>query len=491
MVATDWKAFVAEHGWHASVADLSAVLDVRAADVTRFRQAAKGVCTRLPHCLDFGELFSRRHGRPPADAEWPAPRRTGSRGDYTWQKPELALLATLVGTLGVREIAELLTVRLRRVTGDPDATRNVSSVQLAINNRLGLQAGSDLVGGLTTREAAKIAGRVSLIHQAIYSKRLRTFRVGKRHVIPRDEFERWMATREQPPEGWLRLASLRAPLGILSDKLPEYARLGYIPDVTLVQGITTARGVWYIHPDRHRQILADAAAGRPMPWHGKALLGNQKAMWAKWQRRKHLRCAKCASIWNGPTPKTFDDFCARYEALTLGQKRHLTVDLARVRKGSAGWRKRGSVRAAMRDAGLTVYEAARLLGQRSRWVRAWIRRGLLECGGIARDAKGGEAVRITPLGIEILRAAAKEDQAAAVRDGSALGLHEAAHHAGVSISTIQNWRQRGLLLTTDGPRGQLFDRAGLEACARKHWTWAVKRWKRAEPPAWIQQEPAA
>jgi hypothetical protein len=487
---TSWREFVVEHGWHAHNEDLARILSLSVDEVRRFKWSVKGVCKRLPHCLDFGELFTRWHGRPPADDEWPAPRRTGSRGEYTWQRPELALLATLVGTVSVPEIAELLTVRLRRLTSDPAATRNRSAVQLAINNRLGMQAG-DVVGGITTREAARIVGRISLINAAIETKRLRTFRVGKRHVIPRDEFERWRSTREEPPEGWLRLASLRVPLGIMSDKLPEYARMGYIPDVKLVAGIATARGVWFIHPDRHRQILEDAAARRPMPWHGKPLLDNQKAMWAKWQRRKHRRCGKCAAIWHGPAPKTFEAFCARYGQLTLGQKRHLTVDVTQTRKGSAGWRQRGSVAGAMRAGGVTIYEAAELLHQRSRWIRAWIRHGLFQWGGLMRDAKGGEAVRITPLGMEMLRAAAAEERANDFREGLAFGVHDAAHHAGVSISTVHNWHKAGELLTRDGARGILFERTSLEERARRHWAWAVTRWKRATPPDWLQQETAA
>jgi hypothetical protein len=330
-------------------------------------------------------------------------------------------------------------------------------------------------------------GRVSLVQQAIHAGRLKTIRVGKRHVIPRDEFERWRVTRQDPPAGWVRLGTLRVPLGLASDcKLPEYASLGYIPDVVKVQGIGTARGTWYIDPARAAQILADAKAGRPLPWYGKPLPGNVRMMWRKWQARKHRGCATCRTIWGGPPPATLEAFEARYSSLTLGQKRHLTHDRRIARRGSAGWRPRGSVAGRMRAAGLTVYEAAELLGQRSRWIRRWIRDGLLERGGIVRDVKGGEAIRITPLGLAMLRAAAAYE-AERAESGEWLGVHDAAQHAGVCMTTIHKWRREGLIACKPGPRGVRFERGSLEAQIRRYWVWATQRFHRASPPAWIEQ----
>lgn len=478
------RAFVLANGWRTREAWLAKVLDQPTAAIRQVRQS--GACKRLPKRLDFGELFTMWHGRPPADDEWPAPGMKGTRQGYEWLQPERVLLARLVGTMSVDQIAGVLTDRLQRLTGDPAAERDRTAVQICIN-KLGLQAGTDLVGGITTREAATRAGGRARINSAIATGRLRTFRVGKRHVIPVEEFERWMATREQPPDGWLRLASLTKPLGISSDsKLPEYAALGYIPDVRLVRGIGTARGVWYIAPERHAQLLEDARAGRPMPWYGRPLPGNMRAMWAKWQRRKHRWCRTCTAIWQGKAPATFEEFSGRYESLTLGQKRHLTIDRAKRRANKAAWRPRGSVVGRMRDAGVTVYEAAALLGQRSRWIRAWIRAGLFQWGGLVRDELGGEALRITPLGIAILRAVAAEEKAQEFRAAIAFGVHEASQHAGVSVTTVLTWQKHGLVMTRQGPRGLLFERTSLEEQARRHWARAVKRFRRAQPPAWLQ-----
>jgi hypothetical protein len=332
-------------------------------------------------------------------------------------------------------IADVLTERLQQLSNNPSAKRGKNHVQCRIN-RLGLQAG-DLLGGLTTADAARIVGRLSLVNQEIAKGKIRTFRVGHRHVIPQDEFYRWLSTRDEPPDGWVRLASLMKPLGISSDsKLPEYAALGYIPDVVKI-GICTARGTWFIAPERAKQILEDAVAGRPLPWYGKPLPSNQKAMYGKWQQRKHRYCRRCTAIWKGRAPATFEAFCARYEGLTLGEKRHLSRDLSKPTRSSAPWRPRGSVKQAMQAAGVTVKEASQLLDRRTRWIKLWIRRGLLDRGGVVRDALGGEAIRITPLGLATLRVVAADEEAKA-DSREWVGVHVGAQIAGVCLTTVRS-----------------------------------------------------
>ncbi len=487
----DWRAFVLEHGRGVLGHHLEAIVGQPAAAIRRLRGKAplgtRSHGTQSPQL--FPELFARWHGRPPLEAEWPRPRRL-NQGGYEWLAPELQLLASLVGTMDKPAIAALLTERLRRVTGDPAAERSVNGVQNHVN-AIGLQIGVDLVGGLTTTEAAKRVGRLAVVNQAIWNGKLKTRRVGKRHVIPVDEFERWLATRQEPPAGYVRLASLMAPLGIASDsKLPEYAALGYIPTAVKVAGIATVRGVWYLSADVATQIVADARAGRKLPWHGKPLLGNQRAMWTKWQRRKHRRCRRCAAIWRGPAPTTFEDFCARYASLTLGDKRHVNIIRIRIRRGSVGWRPHGSVATRMRRAGVTVAVAARELQQPSKWIRGLIRRGFLD-GGLERDPLGGEAVRITPVGMAMLRGMADGIAAAAADTRRWVGVHDAAQIAGVSITTIHHWRAADQVSNRRGPRGTEFDVASLKARAREHWAWATRRFHRARPPAWVLVETAA
>lgn len=483
----EWRLFLIDNGWRALGHHLAHILGQPESAIDQVRNTR--TCKRLRRKLGFVELFSKWHGRSPEDNEWPAPRRVG--GGYEWLPNEDALLARLVGTMSVKQLCEALTTRLRLLTGDVQAERRRNHIQCRIN-RLGLQAG-ELLGGLRSADAARIVGRVSLVNQAIANGKLKTFRVGHRHVIPQDEFYRWLGERDEPPPGYVRLASLMTPLGISSDsKLAEYASLGYIPTALKV-GICTARGTWYIAPEIAKQILDDAAARRPLPWYGKPLPGNQKAMWNKWQARKHRRCRQCQAIWKGRPPSTFEQFCERCTELTLGEKRHLTLDKSQPRKSSAAWRPRGSVKRAMESAGVTVDEAATMLGRRTRWVRGLIRQGLLDPLGVVRDALGGEHIRITPLGIETLRAAAADEDARAdTREW--VGVHVGAQLAGVSITTVHKWRRLNLVIYKDGPRGILFERESLLTKARQHWTWALQHYKRIEPPAWVrdeQREPAA
>lgn len=474
-----WQQFVLEHGRDVRSAWLAKILNVDVAEVDRLRQWAR---PRVGKRCGYGELFARWHGRPPRDEEWPLPLRR-KNGAYEWLSPELTLLASLVGRVGREEIERVLTERLRTLTSDPAAARTRNQVLIA-TSRLGLQS-HDVVGGVTTREAADRVGSLAVIQQAINGGHLRTFRVGRLHVIPRDVFAKWLAAREEPPAGWVRLASLAVPLGISSDsKLPEYASLGHIPDVRLVKGIGTSRGVWYIAPERARQILDDARAGRPLPWHGKPLPGNQLAMWRKWQTRKHQNCRRCGEIWKGPAPRTFDAFCAVYSLLSLGEKRHLTLDQSRQQKRP--WRPWGTTRGHHRS-GVTVAAAAQELHQPTKWIRGLIRRGLFDgTTGLVRDALGGEAVRITPVGMAMLRGIAEGQAAARVDLSEWMGVHAAARHVNTSITTVHRWRANGEVHTIRGARGLLFERASLEARARRYWEWASRHFRRAAPPPWIQ-----
>lgn len=321
-----WADFVIAHGWRASAHELAAVLGVPQEAVDSVRRT--GACARLAQPLDFVALFSLRHGRPPGDDEWPAPRKAG-QGGYEWQAPELALLAGLVGQLGPSEIAQVLTARLRERTGDACAERSTVAVQVR-TNLIGLQS-SDVLGGITTTEAGREAGSTVLIHQAIRSGTLAAHKVGTRLVIPHASWEAWKAQRSAPPEGFVRLATLREPLGIRSDKLSEFARMGHIPTAVRCNpfgapGPSTQFGTWYIAEAAARQLVSDRRAGRPMPWHGKPLADNLRATYRLWEQRRHPEhCEACSDIWQGlGPPQDFEDYTKRYPALAHGAKRHLT-----------------------------------------------------------------------------------------------------------------------------------------------------------------------
>lgn len=322
------QAFILEYGHLARSHHLAHLLQQPAAAIERVR--GTGAMRRLPKHLDFGELFTRWRGRPPRDDEWPAPRRVGRRRSYEWQAPDYALIASLVGTVGPVEIRQALNARLRRVTGDPNAERSKNAVQTMIN-KIGLQT-SDVVGGVTIAQAAKEIGTRSILDHEIRVGKLHVVRVGRYLVIPHDELARWKGTRVFPPAGFIKLAKLRKRLGIRSDKLSEWARLGYIPTAIRCNPSGTGEkntqfGTWYIDPKVARKILVDRRAGRPMPWWGKPEPHNLRITFTLWQKRKHpARCSTCAVIWGpaGP-PRTFEGYCARYHPLAHGAKRHLTM----------------------------------------------------------------------------------------------------------------------------------------------------------------------
>ena len=145
-----WRRFVVEHGHDASAHDLAFILQRSIEDISALR--ATGACSKGSGRKNFVALFQLWHGREPEEGDWPPPRKVRC-GEYEWQAPELALLASLVGRLGKAEIAQTLTARLQLLTNDPAACRSAGAVQNAIS-RIGMQS-ADVVGGITTADAGK------------------------------------------------------------------------------------------------------------------------------------------------------------------------------------------------------------------------------------------------------------------------------------------------------------------------------------------------
>lgn len=323
----DWEKFVLANGFQAHAYELSAVIGQSATDVERVRRT--GACMRLKNGKGFFELFTLWHGHPPHDEDWPKPRKSLKRGTYEWHLPEITLMASLVGRLSCAEIALTLTNRLRKLTGDPSAERNRTSVQLGIN-RIGMQS-NDVIGGITTTEAAREINSRPTINQAIHKKQLRAVRVGRLWVIPHDVWLAWKAKRVFPPKGYVQLTTLKPALGIKSDKLSEWARAGHIPTAircnpygTKVR--STQFGTWYVDKKVADKLIVDRRAGLPMPWHTKSDPGNLAVTFKLWGKRKHpATCSTCSEIW-GPNgaPVAYEDYALRYPPLAHGAKRHLT-----------------------------------------------------------------------------------------------------------------------------------------------------------------------
>lgn len=474
----NWEAFVRAYGWRARATDLAHVLGQPEAGIARVRTS--GACVRHPQPKPFAELFSLWHGRAPTDTDWPPPRWLGGKRTYEWQAPECALLAQLVGQVDAEQIAGMLSRRLQQITGDPDARRSVNAVQ-GRTNALGLQS-SDVLGGLTVAQAGREIGSKPSIDQAIQCGKLPTRRVGRLHVIPYEAWDAWKATHLSPTEGYVKLATLRAALGIRSDKLSEFARMGYVPTAVCCNpfgaGASTQFGTWWIDPQVAQQLVADRRAGRPMPWHGKPLLDNLRHSYALWQARRHpASCETCARIWGeaGP-PETFDDYVRRYPVLSRGAKRHLTRS---------------------HTSGLTIAEVAEASGCSVHDVKQAIANGVLAATRIGRttyvsrtdatcwkarrtpDGEGGRswisfamAERLYGFSANALRAMIARgeikhrigtngpmrgidyvlrQQCRDLRESIGLTHDEAAACAGVSVETFQalldglHWRQDGLI----------------------------------------------
>lgn len=322
---TAWESFILEHGSHVRSHLLAAIVGQPEAAIDALRARVR---PRNGPRRTFQELFALFRGRAPQDEDWPRPRLSG-RHSYQWLAPELELLASLVGRMDTRAIAAVLTERLRTITGDPTAVRTRTAVQVR-QNKIGLQS-ADVVGGISVQDAGREIGARAILYHHMRIGTLRFFKVGRNLVIPHDAWTAWKATRIFPPKGFIRLARLKKPLGIRSDKLSEWARAGYVPTAIRCTPIGTSEmstrwGTWYIDPKVAKKLTADRRAGRPMPWWGKPEPYNLKVTWRCYQKRRHPEaCETCRGIW-GPAgaPMTWDDYVVRYPPLAHGAKRHLT-----------------------------------------------------------------------------------------------------------------------------------------------------------------------
>ena len=213
-------------------------------------------------------LFMLWHGREPGDHEWPAPQIVG--GGWAWGPQERVLLEQLWGSIGAAEIAEVLTQRLRDLTGDPQAVRTQQSIQVQAS-RLGLVT-ADLRNGITVREAWREIGSLAVVQHAIYDGSLPARKVGRLWCIPRADWEAWKARRALPPDDYVPLPSIREALGIRSDKLAEFARAGLVPKakLCLASGDPTTRaagaGTWWVPRGYAEELVALRRSGGKMPW---------------------------------------------------------------------------------------------------------------------------------------------------------------------------------------------------------------------------------
>ena len=98
------------HGWRAAGHELAAVLGVPQEAVEALRRTGAGARARQAH--DFPALFALWHGRPPADEDWPAPRKAGQGGRVA-SAPRSRCSPAWSASSVAGEIAGALTARLR------------------------------------------------------------------------------------------------------------------------------------------------------------------------------------------------------------------------------------------------------------------------------------------------------------------------------------------------------------------------------------------
>lgn len=432
---TNWQDFVLAYGWGARATWLAAVVGRTSEDIGRLR--GTGACTQQAVPKGFAELWTLYHGRPPADEDWPPPTKFSGPCGYEWLVPEIALLASLVGQMGIKEIARILTARLRHVTGDPAAQRGRQAVQMRIN-RIGLQT-SDVLGGITIQTAAQDIGSLAMVQQAIQKGTLPARRVGRLWVISHDAWAHWKASRTFPPDGYVPLADFRERLGIRSDKLSEFARAGHVPTSVRCNPYgkhcrSTQFGTWFIDPEVGEALVTDRQAGRPLPWHGKGLPDNLRRTYQLWQDRRHPDdCPTCSQIWGdaGP-PASFAAYCDRYPSLGLQAKRHLT----------------------------------------KHWVPGMPIDDLAACSTPRARRRRVMAPVAAPALVDLT---------------GWLSLGDAAADAGVSPSTIIHWADAGAVVRRRHEPWWLYWQDSIRVRARAYWETA--RVKRA-PPLWLQAERA-
>lgn len=471
-----WRDFVFLHGFRAHGTDLAFVLGRELHEIEQERMSRP--CVKVEAGKSFQELFTLWHGRSPEDDEWPAPQIAGG-GNYEWQAPEVALLATLVGQLGAEEIAAVLTERLRQKTGDASAERTKVSVVVR-TNVIGMMS-TDVVGGITIPSAAKEIGSLSVVQRAVSSGALKATRRGRLWVIPHAAWSAWKAARVLVPEGHVRLASIREQLGIKSDKLSEFARMGLVPGAVRTTpigsaGPSTQFGTWFVPQETADKLLADRKSGLPMPWQGAPLADNLKKSFEKWRERLHpVSCTTCEGIWGtSGAPATYEEYERRYPPLQLGAKRHLTMkwcpgvslqevaDQANVSLGSVRKAIKSGTLAAGSHEGVTYVTKTDL----ARWItrkcptgesgKSWLSletaakqygfsqeelRAFMDSGVLT--SKVGDAGAMRGI-VYVLR-----HQCGQLRETKGFSLDEAASRVGVSTAQMRallegvDWRQAG------------------------------------------------
>jgi hypothetical protein len=137
--------------------------------------------------------------------------------------------------------------------------------------------------------------------------------------------------------------------------------------------------------------------------------------------------------------------------------------------------------------GVTLAEAAAILGKSVDWIRAEIRAGTMRPLRTKWDRR---RLYVSFPMFKRLCDAALRPRPRETWTSEWVYLSEAASVAGVSTTTIQRWRAECAVRVRRSLTGDRYHRRSLMARARVYWRWAARHFKRAMPPAWLGQSAA-
>jgi hypothetical protein len=138
--------------------------------------------------------------------------------------------------------------------------------------------------------------------------------------------------------------------------------------------------------------------------------------------------------------------------------------------------------------GVTFAEAARILGKPVSWLHAQVRAGTIR--PLRTPWKKARLYVSLPMFDRLIRAAL-HPQPRERWSKDWLYLSDAALHVRVSVSIVDRWGDSGEVRRRESPSGYRYHRGSLEARARQHWEWAVKHYRRPDPPPWFAPKEAA
>lgn len=300
--------------------------------------------------------------------------------------------------------------------------------------------------GLTRAQLAREAGVcLTTVQRAIENGVLREHRVGRTGYITRTDATRWKgrkcATGENP-KSWLALATASKFYSFSRQELRAYIASGRLRSRIGTAG--AQRGLTFVLRQQVRELRDEVG------------FTEQEAA-----RRAGVSVARMRTL------------------LREAEWRHAE----RVHPGAL----HTVIKRLQSEHGVTVAEAARILGKPRSWIQNEINAGTIRP---LRTKWNKHRLYITEPMFKQLCEVALQPRERQRWTSEWVYISEAGVIAGVSTATIQRWAAVGDVRSRPSANGTRYHRRSLKARARRYWAHEV-RYKRAVPPAWLQQDTAA